>query len=313
MENEKPLNENKVEEQKIITGGQAENNSQKELPKEPIVLSPAPLTIETAGGVDNLYKAWLKGKKVELPPWLIEKGKDDDKRIEVDTQELFMYIKEHEYILCVSNLKGVDLYHYDKKGYYKFWTEGECKAFIKNLIPVKIRKSAHWEAVYRELITEYANTDISQLNSDEDIINFKNGILQLSTGKILPHSPEYLSTIQIDCNYIPNLPLAKAQVTIKYLNDLTSGDIDDQIALLEFLGLTISNVKCARCKKLLVLTGPGDTGKSKYRELLEKIVGEENSETITLSQMHSKFGLGGIYGKRLIGCRRLSIYKSRRN
>lgn len=200
----------------------------------------------------------------------------------------------------LGNSKGIILYHYEH-GYYKLWNESDCKAYIKGYIPSKIRNSSQWEKVYKEFSTDYANTNETELNANEDIINFQNGILQLSTRKLLPHSPDYKCTIQIPCNYIPNLPLAKAPVTLKYLQDLTSGNIEDMSTLLEVLGLVISNVKGSRTKKLLILVGAGDTGKSKYRSLAEMLVGAENCSTASINQLTSRFGLGVIYGKRLIG------------
>ena len=89
---------------------------------------------------------------------------------------------------------------------------------------------------------------------------------------------------------------------MKFFNDITDNDIDDTFTILEIIGLVASNVKCSKFKKLLILKGAGDTGKSKLREFVATLIGEENCYTIDLNQMHSKFGLGGIYGKRLVGC-----------
>ena len=41
------------------------------------------------------------------------------------------------------------------------------------------------------------------LNSDEDIINFQNGLLRLSDMTLLPHTPDQLSTIQLPCDWPP--------------------------------------------------------------------------------------------------------------
>lgn len=278
-------------------------NNQKELPYLPEELHTEKLTMETAGGINKLYEAYLKGQEVELPPWLVETNKEE-RKIEVLPQELYLYLKKNDHIKSVKlgNSRGIILYHYNKDGYYKKWTESDCKAHIKSFIPVKIRNSSQWDKVYKELITDYANTSESELNANENIINFQNGTLDLTTGKLSPHSPDDLCTIQIPCKYTPNLPLAKAPTILKFLTDLTNENTDDMWTIIEIIGLVISNVKCSRCKKLLILYGAGDTGKSKLREFVEHLVGkDENCHTIDLAQMHNKFGLGGTYGKRLIG------------
>lgn len=282
----------------FATSSTVENNSQKEIPETPIVAPIQPLRMEDVNGIEELYNAYLKGKIVEFPPWIIE-TKD---KLEICPQELYIYIIETQNILSVKlgNSRGIMLYFY-KDGYYKQSNDSDSKAFIKGFLPRRIRKSSHWEEVCRELKTEYANTEESDLNADEDIINFRNGILNIRTGTLLPHDPKYISTIQIPCDYRANLSLEDAPVATKFLNDITGGNAEDIATILEVLGLVISNVKGSRFKKLLILKGPGNTGKSVIREFAIQLVGLENSHTLDIKQLHGTFGLGGIYGKRLIG------------
>ena len=147
------------------------------------------LTLETAGGIDELYDAYLKKQDVELPPWLVE---NQEKGIEIVPQELYLYLIKKDHIISVKlgNSRGIMLYHYEN-GYYKPWNESDCKAYIKSFLPSKIRTSSHWEKVYKELTTDYANTSESELNADENIINFQNVIFNITTGKLLPHIPDY--------------------------------------------------------------------------------------------------------------------------
>lgn len=52
------------------------------------------------------------------------------------------------------------------------------------------------------------NRDISthpdDLNAQSFLINFKNGILNVATLELMPHSPEIKTTVQINANYNPN-------------------------------------------------------------------------------------------------------------
>ncbi len=282
----------------VKTDSVVESNSQKEIPELPIKPSTPPLTMEDVGGIEPLYNFYIKGELVEFPPWIIE-TKD---KLEICPQELYIYISETQNILSVKlgNSKGIVLYIY-RNGYYQLWTESDCKAFVKAYLPRRIRKSCMWEMVYKELITEYANTEESDLNANEDIINFRNGIYNLKTGKLEPHSPKYLSSIQIPCNFTADLKLEDAPVATKFLNNITDGNAEDIKTILEFIGGIISNIKGSRFKKLVILKGPGNTGKSVIREFVIKLVGLENSHTLDIKQLHGTFGLGGISDKRLIG------------
>lgn len=293
--------QNKLTEENTTTTSKVqESNSQKEttnMPIIPLAEPPKPLTMNDVDSIEELYNAYVNGKVVDFPPWIVR----TEKGLTVIPQELFIYISETQHILSVKlgNSKGILLYIY-KDGVYKPWTDSDIKFYIKSFIPKRIRESKYWDAVFKELRTEQANTEESELNADENIINFRNGILNIETGELLPHSPEYKSTIQLPCNYIENANLDDAPITKKFLNDITGGNNEDAITLREVLGLVISNVKGARFKQLLILLGAGNTGKSVFREYAIQMVGLENTHTLDIKQLHSTFGLGGILGKRLI-------------
>lgn len=276
----------------------AESDNQSETQQEQEIEETLGTTMEEVGGIDQLYDLYLKKEKVQLPPWLVETKKG----IEISTQELFIHIKNTQPIISIkrSNSKGIALYIY-KNGKYVPWSESDCKAFIKSFLPRKLRKPSDWERVYKEIITEFANTEESELNTDQDIINFENGILNIKTGKLLPHSPEYKTTIQIPCRYLPNLPLAKAPNFQKFLVSLTGGNADDMCSVLDIMSLTISNVPGYKSKKMVILKGKGNTGKTVLREVVTSLIGEENTFTIDISQLNSRFGAAGICNKRLVG------------
>lgn len=293
--NQNQMLEDTKEEIKVSEGGANESKSQ---PVIPVATQPKPLTLNDVKGIDELYDAYLQRKAVELPPWIIE----TDKGPKIYPQELFIHIIDNYHILSVKlgNSKGIVLYKYNDKGYYELWTESEAKAFIKSFLPRKLRKPSDWELVFKELITEAVNTEESDLNVDEDIINFENGILDLTTGKMLSHNPKYLSTIQIPCNYIENAKLTQAPLTNKFLQDITGRNPYDISTILEVIGLVISNVPGWRYKQLLILKGPGDTGKSVLREFVTNLLRKENCFTVDIALLNSRFGTSGIVGKRLV-------------
>ncbi len=241
---------------------------------------------------------------VGTTPWIIDTGSKE----KIDTQELYLYIRENGNIRVIKrgNDKGVVLYQY-KNNRYQLLTESDCKAYIKSFLPIKSRKPSDWERVYKELTTDYADTSENDLNSNQNIINFLNGILNIKTGELLPHNPEYLTTIQIPCNWNPDLSLDDAPIFKGFIDTLTSGNTDDQTTLLEIIGLIISNVEGCYFKKLLILHGVGDTGKSKFRTLLEKLVGEENTHSLDIKHLNERFALSELDGKRLVGYGDLSF------
>ena len=215
-----------------------------------------------------------------------------------------------KYILVRDNGKeGVRVYVYEH-GVYVYYAPDMFKAVIKNIIAEYDEDVVSMGAVhetYAILTTDLDYTPESALNAREDIINFRNGLLVVTAtdARLIPHTPDILTTIQIPCNYTENLiPTPSFD---RYLHTLTNSDRDVQQLLLEFMGVVISNVKGYRMKKSLFLVGAGDTGKSVLKSLTERLIGRGNFIGIDLKEIEARFGTGAIYGTRLAGSSDMSF------
>ncbi len=221
-----------------------------------------------------------------------------DGRVVVLPQERYKQIKQ-EYDIRKSD--KANIWVYEKSGVHRLYSAYEMMALIKSTLPVEYRSAHDWKAVYDELLTDRANVSESDFNNDENIVNFRNGVLDISTGQLSPHNPKYLSTIQIPCNYIPSSTLQDCATFSAFLDHLCATDCVTITFLLEFLGAIISNAKGWRFKKMLLLVGAGNTGKSVFRELAMHLVGLENCVSIDLKKLNERFGTSALYGKRLAG------------
>ena len=161
---------------------------------------------------------------------------------------------------------------------------------------VKTRDS---NEAYKLLISDENYKGLGELDNDENIVVFDNGVLDIVTGALTPHSPEILSTIMLPLSWNPIAPEPK--LFNRFLSELTGGDKEKQRFLCEFIGIILSNVKGYRTKKALFLRGDTDTGKSQLRMLVEKLLGPDNYASIDLATLERRFGTGLIFGKRLVG------------
>lgn len=143
------------------------------------------------------------------------------------------------------------------------------------------------------------------LNADEDIINFTNGYYHLPTGTLRPHTPEVYSTIQLPIDYQPTQ--TSTPVFDAFLTTLTSGDAGMAQVLLEYMGACLSNIKGHRFKKALFMVGPGNTGKSQLKSLIERLLGKGNFIGIDLKDIEARFGTSSLYHKRLAGSSDMSF------
>ena len=234
---------------------------------------------------------------------------------------LARYIRDNlDYLMVRDNGKhGLVNYVY-KDGCYKLYSDemllGTIKSYIAQYDEELIRMSAVKEVL--QLLRSDENTiRQDELDADQTIINFKNGILEIdeTATKLVPHSPEYHSTIQLACDW-PGQD-APTPVFDKFLHTLTDGDEAVKELLLEYIGVCLSNIPGWKLKKSLFMIGVGDTGKSQLKLMTERLLGPDNYIGIDLSQIEARFGTGAIYGMRLAGCadmgyselKELSVFK----
>ena len=227
-------------------------------------------------------------------PWIFT-GRSGEVRI--NSQTLYKYMKENT-PYRISD-RG-NIFRYDGKVYCAV-SDREFKAAIKDLLPIEYRNRKDWSAVFNEYKTDHPDFAEAELDADEDLIGFTNGVLRLSTMEILPYEEKYRLSRTVPCEYTVDKGLANAPLFSAFVNDLTDGDQEEIAFLMEYIGAAVSNVCGYRFKKMLILVGEGNTGKSVLRTLVTRLLGEENCATIDIKRLQERFGTYQLYLKRLAG------------
>lgn len=218
---------------------------------------------------------------------------------------LAQYIRETiPFFLVQNSSKQATMVFVYENGVYKSYDKQMMLGKIKEPVEafdIELVSMPKITEVYNQLISDRSRVMEKTLNEDEHLINFRNGLLEVTPdGLVLyQHSPEIKSTIQIPCDW--NGKGTETPVFDAYLDTLTNHDEAVKKLLLEYIGMCISNVKGWRPKKVLFLVGPGDSGKSVIKALVERILGDENYMAIDLQEIEARFGTGMIYGVRLAG------------
>lgn len=105
--------------------------------------------------------------------------------------------------------------------------------------------------------------------------NFINGTLELDTGVFRDHNPNDYCSVQTTYPYNPN---ATYHAWAKFIDDVTADD-PKKAEILQFIpGYTL--MPHCRYEKIFCLTGSGGNGKSKYLEIIRKLIGENNISNI---------------------------------
>lgn len=241
----------------------------------------------------------------ELPPYIFEKVNERTGEIthRVLCPALAEHFRQNNHYFWIKSIGGTKPLRYlYRDGVYVIVQDEELVGILRDYItsydPALLKMCDAYEA-FKNICCDNVFHNADELNADENVINFQNGILHLDTMELTEHTPDLLSTIQIHCNWNPFA--ASTPVFDNFMRDLTSGNTEVIKLLTEYMGVCISNVNGSRAKKALFLVGKGNTGKSRPRLLMEKLIGAEYCSSVNISDLEEHFGTSLLYGKRIVG------------
>lgn len=131
-------------------------------------------------------------------------------------------------------------------------------------------------------------------NPDANVLNLANCLLNIKTFETFAHTPTYLSTSQIPVIYNPD---ATAPRWEQFVSEVMDGDMEQVKLLQEIAGYSLtSNTNLA---KAFIFYGSGANGKSIFMRLLGKLVGRDQTSSLSLTTITRQFGLTGLIGKRV--------------
>lgn len=140
-------------------------------------------------------------------------------------------------------------------------------------------------------ITDLSRVELDRLNTHREFINVSNGMLCWSSGELLDHGKEYMSTIRISVKYDPNADCP--QIRRFFETTLPS----DCIQLIEELfGYCL--IPDTRYEKAFMLKGEEENGKSTFLNLLERFVGSTNVSKVPLQDLSEhRFMRAELFGR----------------
>ena len=119
----------------------------------------------------------------------------------------------------------------------------------------------------------------------EGSLNCGNGILDLKTFELSPHSPEYGFTYKLNYDYQEDAVSPRFD---KFLMEVCSGSEEKANLIMEYMGYALSATNPVVGQKALILVGDGANGKSVLVETFGKLVGESNYTTLTMADLRNE-------------------------
>ncbi|GAQ79182.1 phage/plasmid primase-like protein [Klebsormidium nitens] len=115
----------------------------------------------------------------------------------------------------------------------------------------------------------FSSTFLNELDSDPNILNVNNGVIDLRTGKLDIHRPQYMCS-KLANTYYRGLDLPSPRID-DFFNDVFNGDEEVIWTLQLVLGYGVTG--SVACEKIVFLVGLGGNGKGVTKEMLEKTFG----------------------------------------
>ncbi len=184
---------------------------------------------------------------------------------------------------------GVDgrLYRY-ADGVYRGDGDAYARHFVRAQLGERTRRR-HLDEVLTWLRADFAT--IGADLPDPTVVNVANGLLEWKAGKLRPHTPDFVSTIQLP---VPWRPGATSPRISAFLLEAVGEDLVPLV--LELIGYAILPANPLRVAVLLL--GPGRNGKSVLLAVIRAFLGPENVASVPLQLLSEhRFAAAELFGK----------------
>lgn len=136
--------------------------------------------------------------------------------------------------------------------------------------------------------------DRSEFDGNPDVINLRNGLLNIHTLEFRTHSPDEYFLYQLPIHYEPE---AKCPNILRFLGQVLNPR--DVFTVLEIAGYCL--YRSAKYEKAVLCVGKGSNGKSTFLKIIEQLLGSQNVSHVSLQDLAGdRFASAGLYGKLVI-------------
>ena len=128
--------------------------------------------------------------------------------------------------------------------------------------------------------------------SDARYIAFKNCIYDIETDEVHQFDPSFIITNKINWDWKPE---AYSELCDRVLDDLSCHDKMTRMLLEEVAGYVL--YRRNELRKAFIFTGQASAGKSTFLDMIETMLGDQNTVALDLKELGDRFKTAEIFGK----------------
>ena len=203
--------------------------------------------------------------------------------------EYAVIIMEKHHFLTMRDSKEV--LHYEN-GIYKLDGETIIEEESERLVE-KCTTRMRIEILHTIMVNTYVDRDT--FDSDPTLINLKNGIFDMTTMKLMPHSPAVPFRSQLNVSYDQR---AYPKRFMRFLIEVLEDKKDRQTILEMFATALLRNT--LNMEKAVMLIGEGANGKSTLLRTMTSVFGDKNVSAVSIhSLLWNRFSTASLDAKML--------------
>lgn len=179
-------------------------------------------------------------------------------------------------------------------GQLHIYKDGIYTAGHRNIEHMMLQSHPQLKKAQRKEVLDYIEvmcTDESTV-ADAKLIAFKNGIYDLTTDMLSGFSPDVVITNQIPWNYNPS---AYSEICEKTLDKMACHDPEILQLLSECIGYCF--FRRNELSVSMFLTGEKANGKSTFLQMLQDVLGVQNTSNLGLDELDERFAPVTMFGK----------------
>lgn len=174
----------------------------------------------------------------------------------------------------------VGFYEWDSRVWSKI-SDGVIRNYADILYGKKFATAQRVNAVCNLLKSRSIRDAVFDRNP---VLTFKNGTLEIETGRFRTFSETDYCSIGLDYDYDPD---AKCPMWVQFIKDITGEDSLREDVLQTMCGYVL--YPDCRFQKIFILVGGGSNGKSLFLEVISKLFGDNNVSVVMPSGLTQEF------------------------